>query len=107
MRTHVMALADGGVIDPANVKYKIAKADDRRARVAQLAAEGASQGKIAEELGVNQGTVSRDLAYADASKSHANASEQLKPTIEVCGTFETIVIDPPWPMTKIERDVRP
>jgi hypothetical protein len=22
-------------------------------------------------------------------------------------TFETIIIDPPWPMTKIERDVRP
>jgi hypothetical protein len=22
-------------------------------------------------------------------------------------TFSTIVIDPPWPMTKIERDVRP
>jgi hypothetical protein len=22
-------------------------------------------------------------------------------------TFETLVIDPPWPMTKIERDVRP
>jgi hypothetical protein len=23
------------------------------------------------------------------------------------GQFETIVIDPPWPMTKIERDLRP
>ena len=33
--------------------------------------------------------------------------EQLTPPPLPPGKFETIVVDPPWPMTKIERDVRP
>jgi transcriptional regulator with XRE-family HTH domain len=107
LRNHVTALAEGGVIDPLNVRWKVAKADDRRAIAAKRAEEGISQADIAEELGVSEATISRDLAVSNGSNSPAN--ETVKPEIQAVssGEFETIIIDPPWPMAKIERDVRP
>jgi hypothetical protein len=42
-------------------------------------------------------------AIAMASNEKLAAAEVIPPR----KTFETIVLDPPWPMTKIERDCRP
>jgi hypothetical protein len=97
------ALADGGVIDPENVKWKVAKAEDRKALVAKRHAEGANNCEIARELGVDEGTIRNDLKSENSEKN----SENSEVVTAEGGRFETIVIDPPWPMVKIARDVRP
>ena len=51
--------------------------------------------------GVSHTTVNRQLSGTDVPKSGTHVP------LAPIGEFETIVIDPPWPMTKIERDARP
>jgi hypothetical protein len=86
-----------------------------------------SQRQIARVTGAGLGTINRDLRVPDGTESvpngtesDANASpakreaalrEQLKiaqtPAVMPSSRYDTVVIDPPWPMKKIERDVRP
>jgi hypothetical protein len=68
---------------------------------------------------VAEGTIRNDVRNdcADSAeklrtKKRADASEKnIKPAEAAVEapreTFETIIVDPPWPMAKIERDVRP
>jgi hypothetical protein len=79
--------------------------------------------RAAKVLGVDEGTIRKDLrnnSAESAEKIRAEPTpfkrEAIRAKNEELGdkevevpreTFETIVIDPPWPMTKIERDVRP
>jgi len=101
VRNHVAALADGGVIDPENVKWKVAKAEDRRAIVA--ARPDASNCELARELGCDEGTIRNDRKSENSEKTSENSeTKRILETID-CGRFETIVIDPPWPMTKIAK----
>src|ERR1035437_8099189 len=95
----------------------------RKEAVAQLHEQGLSQRQIATKVGADHSTVSRDLAGANAPENGANAPDEppsrrdairrknealaAAPVEAPRETFETIVIDPPWPMAKIERDVRP
>jgi hypothetical protein len=67
-------------------------------------------------------TISRDLGETNVSDTQPDVSDRRLPRREAIrrkneelasakveaprGIFETIVIDPPWPMTKIEREVR-
>jgi hypothetical protein len=48
-------------------------------------------------------SVRYDLSWAGFTADYP-ISVKAEPPRE---TFETIIIDPPWPMTKIERDIRP
>jgi N6-adenosine-specific RNA methylase IME4 len=85
--------------------------------------KGWSQSRTAEELGVSQQTISRDIKIAEAIEKYPDLAKhssglqvltQAKrrevvenPTPTPTGLYRTIVIDPPWPVQKIEREVRP
>lgn len=83
----------------------------RKAEAKRIVASGVSQRKAAEALGVDEKTVRRDMrqnAAEGAAKCRASKPKTPKPKPALpAGKFSTLVIDPPWPMTKIERDVRP
>jgi N6-adenosine-specific RNA methylase IME4 len=115
----VRHLVDAGLVEPDKLRLTI---EARREKVKELGGAGLSQREVAAALGVNQSTVSRDLMQ-DASEDDARritdrderreaaiVSNEALAAVEVLEpvqTFETIVLDPPWPMAKIERDVRP
>ena len=89
--------------------------EDRRGAVAELT-EGLSNVQAAGVLGVDEATVRRDRESANAEPQgefsldeSANAEpppEPETPPLPV-GMFKCIVIDPPWPIEKIEREKRP
>lgn len=99
---------------------------ERKQLVALLKQEGKSNREIAAELDISHQTVGRDLdgpngpedgpngpdeELEQSRKREAALREQLRiaqsPTIMPSQRYGTIVIDPPWPMKKIEREVRP
>ena len=90
--------------------------------------------EVASDLGVNERTAYRRMVAADEFNAlpkpvQAEVAAQEKPLVVAVreqkreqakaehdalaevdppeGTYSTIVIDPPWPMEKIERDCRP
>jgi transposase len=80
--------------------------------------KGLSIRQAAEALNVSKSTIHDDLSgkrtesvQKKDSKKQAGAPEKEPkpvPSVEASReTFGTIVIDPPWPMARIERDVRP
>jgi hypothetical protein len=112
------------------VTENIVKADALRLTIAARAEEaqrlvdsGMSQRGAAKVLGVDKRTIGRDLGHnapecgaKSPSDSQPSRRESIRTKNEELAaievevpreTFETIVIDPPWPMTKIERDCRP
>ena len=108
---------------------------ERASAAKELAAEGFHDHEIAEVLGVGESTVQRDLRASDDAEDHgekpldaigaivaqgldAKAKAKAKarqrepdpvpgPVPPPSGKYRCIVIDPPWPMKKIERDERP
>jgi N6-adenosine-specific RNA methylase IME4 len=98
---------------------------ERKQAVALLKAQGKSNRQIALELGVSHQTINRDgtnvpengtnvppsSELEQALKREQSLREQLRiaqsPTLMPSRQYGTIVIDPPWPMKKIEREVRP
>jgi N6-adenosine-specific RNA methylase IME4 len=117
---HCADLVGEGIVDPSQVRMTV---EARKEAVAQLHEQGLSQRQIATKVGADHRTVGRDLAGANDPESGANAPDEppsrrdairrknealaAAPVEAPRETFETIVIDPPWPMAKIERDVRP
>lgn len=100
---------------------------ERKQLVALKKAEGKSIREIEDETGIPRETARRDLKELtdpNGSEGDPNGSEleqsrkretalreQLRiaqsPNIMPSRRYGTIVIDPPWPMKKIEREVRP
>ena len=109
---------DTGNTTAEEVKFTIPA---RREKVSQLDAAGFSQRQIAGMVGVSQATVNDDLIRSrsksdqkpitrdekEASIRSANAELKLVEPSAVATRYGTIVIDPPWDMEKIKRDVRP
>lgn len=120
-----------GLITPERLRWTI---EARKQVAKELADKGMSQRQIAEATGVSKPQVQRDLATQKESKIDSKRvdpepetksadpleqsrkreealREQLKLAQQrpklVVKTYETIVLDPPWPMKKIEREVRP
>lgn len=113
--------------EQSQIKLSLAARPDRKAAVQLLAAKGLSSRKIAAIIGWDHSTIANDMKAMSVEKStdgvekSTDEHEEAEPpdeavTIEAeavkvpeppVETFETIVLDPPWPMTKIERDVRP
>jgi N6-adenosine-specific RNA methylase IME4 len=104
VRTHCNALGDEGVIDPDRVRLTVAARVAEAPELVKPIAEGGkglSGRQAAKVLGVSHTQLQRDLAPKVPKSGTKSAADP------PCGAFETIVIDPPWPMTKIERDVAP
>ena len=115
----VRHLVDVGLVEPDKLRLTI---EARGETAKKLAASGMSTREIAAELGVSQSSVMRDLNHngsnseperftdRDERREAAILGNEALAAVEApepVETFETIVLDPPWPMTKIERDVRP
>lgn len=96
----------------------------RREKAKVLVDAGMSLRDAGKALGVSKDTISRDLSQNEtefvsqrdtaddrAQKREDNQRQReetkRKPIIQTPGRYDCIVIDPPWPMEKIERDVRP
>jgi N6-adenosine-specific RNA methylase IME4 len=130
---HFNELAGEGIIDPHRMRLIVSA---RKEAVADLHEQGLSQRQIAAVVGASKDTVARDLGRGaneparGANEPARGANEPQEPPAPAPlstrdairrknealaaapveaprQTFETIVIDPPWPMAKIERDVRP
>lgn len=65
------------------------------------------------DAALEAGVIRSDMSRADVAsfrrqlRNAGNDALSLIETRRMAGVYETIVIDPPWPMQKIERDVRP
>ena len=93
----------------------------RREKVRQLSDAGMSQRQIAEVVGVSPATVNDDMfKNRTENVQNLNAREEKEAAIRAANAelkqidvdpikvrYGTIVIDPPWDMEKIKRDVRP
>ena len=96
---------------------------DRKATAQLLSKNGLSTREIAKITGWSRETIAADLRVLNLPESGRNLpdeDEEVEPPKAVIveaepvavpeppvETFETIVLDLPWPMAKIERDVRP
>jgi N6-adenosine-specific RNA methylase IME4 len=116
----VRHLVDVGLVEPDKLRLTI---EARREKAKELVESGMSVRNAAAALRIPKSTLHDDVSGSrtqnirepDASDRDERreavvlANEALA-TVEVPEpqkTYETIVLDPPWPMTKIERDVRP
>lgn len=111
--------------------------DRKEAAVTLVTDEGYSTRETAEILGVSHQTVARDVTNvtpdepeadsvsddaqlrslktdleqankkAEQLRKNLNTAQQQAVTTDCDKRYGTIVIDPPWPMQKIEREVRP
>ena len=111
----------GGRVEPGPVSGDTAPGPDRRARVDLAAAAGVSPATAARVLAlankrpdliaeVRAGTLS--LPDATRAARHDEVKAKLdevaaQPADQADGLFDVLVIDPPWPLQKIERDQRP
>lgn len=98
-----------------------AKAGGDRQSIGQTLTDGWSQRRTAEDLGVSRPKISRAIKIATAIErypelaKHKNGQKVLKEykrkevgIVELPqGKFRTIIVDPPWEVDKILRDVRP
>jgi N6-adenosine-specific RNA methylase IME4/predicted XRE-type DNA-binding protein len=107
--------AKGSRAKPPDKREKLTAAE--REEVARRTDAGEPQQQIADDLGITQQRVSR--ISQQAAKKRAQDEERARneeklaavPSLEnlanLDARFSTVVIDPPWPMKKIERDERP
>jgi len=64
--------------------------------------------EIIEQVKAGDMTVNKAIQETKRSKVISNLNDlKVQETKAVAGVYDVIVIDPPWPMVKIERDVRP
>ena len=105
---------DTGNTTPEKMKLTVAA---RQEAAVKLISSGMSHAQAAKVLGVNRSTISRDVHGAQKSSAKrtdkeaeikaANAKLKLVKPTPTASLYGTIVIDPPWEMEKIKRDVRP
>lgn len=97
---------DGGHTTPDQLRLTVVA---RKEQARRLHDAGLSVREIAAALNEPKSTIHDDLKVPEAGQNRPETGQRQsppKPPIP-SGKFETIVVDPPWPMTKIERDVRP
>ncbi len=96
--------------NPNKPDARISLPREARDEIVQRVLSGEGQAKVAAEAKITQSRVSQ-LVQAATKKKENVAKQNAITAKEVEDTFDklydVIVIDPPWPMEKIERDVRP
>jgi N6-adenosine-specific RNA methylase IME4 len=109
-----------GLLDPAKVRRTIIEREKEARKLKEL---GLSVRQIADTMGEKRSTIQRGLSQSGTDSSQngtpetkeektiAKLKEQIdvlqRPITATTKRYGTVVIDPPWPMQKIERDVRP
>lgn len=105
-----------GWLDTSNIKTNKASKDARlsipaEAKVAIIrrVKEGDPQRQVAADFGISQQRVSQIVSAADKKSTKKKELEEISKNYVsgFDGVYDVIVIDPPWPMEKIEREVRP
>jgi N6-adenosine-specific RNA methylase IME4/DNA-binding CsgD family transcriptional regulator len=109
----------GGHTSPEQLRHAVIRHNPKlRREVAQKLIEGGlSQRQAAKLIGVSEATVRNDFADSakklrtrdakEAAIKAKNAALKLVKADLLTERYGTIVIDPPWEMEKIKRDVRP
>jgi transposase len=105
---------DTGNTTPEKLKLTVAA---RKDAAVKLVGSGMSHSQAAKVLGVERSTISKDVKNSqedgekftakEAEVKASNAKLKLVKSAPIDGQYGTIVIDPPWDMEKIKRDVRP
>lgn len=93
---------------PADARLSIPR--EAKAEIVRRVDKGEPQVKVAAELKISKGRVSQIVKAAkkkeeNVAKQNAIAMKAVEGTFN--GLYDVIVIDPPWPMEKIEREVAP
>ena len=95
--------AGSGNASTVDVRVKIPK--KARPVVAAEVASGKPQVQVAADYGVSQRQISNIVA---AEKKRVENEALKKENVKAAkGLYDVLVIDPPWPMEMIEREVRP
>ena len=83
-------------------------AEDKTIIIEQVA-EGVSQKQLAADFGISQQRVSQIVTTAAAKTVKREQLDAIAAQTPggFSGVYDVIVIDPPWPMKKIEREVAP
>lgn len=95
---------------PPKPDARVTLSADAKDEVVRRVQAGESQAKVAADFKVSQGQVSKVVnAAAKKAEQQAKIEEIRKQTTsgEFNCLYDVVVIDPPWPMEKIEREVRP
>ena len=110
---------DTGTLTEDDLRLEVLKRNPtlRALAAKKMIASGMSQRQAAKALGVSNTTVVNDLAESgkklttrdvkEAEIKAINANLKLIKPKPAINTYSTIVIDPPWEMEKIKRDVAP
>lgn len=99
--------SDGNAHKEAPPDARVKLTQPAKAKVLERVDSGESQEQIAADFGVSQAQVSR-IAAAEKKRLENEALKQKTKEVQAAeGRYGTIVIDPPWDMQKIERDVAP
>lgn len=87
----------------ADNRVKVTKGE--QVLIADRVEKGETQAQVAADFGLSQRHVSRIAAGEKQKRENEALKAQAPPP--VVKLYETVIIDPPWPMEKIERDVAP
>ena len=94
----------------AYIDARVSVPKDRRQEIVDRVESGDRQADIAADFGISQPRVTQ-IAVQEKKRSENKASANAIAEKKVEPTFgklyDVVVIDPPWPMEKIDRDVRP
>lgn len=94
----------------ANTDARVSVPKQKRTEIVERLDAGEAQSQVAADYGVSQGRVAQ-IAKQERQRKENEAKVESIAAQEVKGTFDNLydvlVIDPPWPMEKIDRDCRP
>jgi N6-adenosine-specific RNA methylase IME4/plasmid maintenance system antidote protein VapI len=81
----------------------------KRPEIVERVEAGEKVEQVAADLGVTKGRVSQIVTQEKKRAENAAKQEEItkQSTPDFDGLYDVIVIDPPWPMEKIDREVRP
>ena len=93
----------------ANIDARLSVTAEAKSVIIEQSAEGVAQKQLAADFGISQGRVSQIVSTAAAKTLKRKQLDDIAAQTPggFSGVYDVIVIDPPWPMKKIEREVAP
>ncbi len=93
----------------AKLDARIIVTPEKKAEIPELIAAGIPQKQIAANLGISEGRVSQLVSQQSKREAVTDRLNDIAVVTakKIQGVYDVVVIDPPWPMEKIEREVAP